>query len=137
MKKGIAFLKRATELERKINTAMRRMELCKSMSQRITPSLGDHVSHTRNVKANEEAMIRAIEAEEELKHLTAQYEKVVSEILAMLSRMGNPAHEKILEDHYLKRESFETIASKGRVSVSCIYKRHSRAREELETLLPP
>ena len=47
---------RAAELERKINTAMRKQELCKGMAQRITPSLSsDRVSHTRNITASEDA----------------------------------------------------------------------------------
>ena len=46
---------RAAELERKINTAMRKQELCKGMAQRITPSLSsDRVSHTRNITASED-----------------------------------------------------------------------------------
>lgn len=37
---------RAAELERKINTAMRKQELCKGMAQRITPSLSfPHEEH--------------------------------------------------------------------------------------------
>ena len=44
---------RAAELERKINTATRKQELCKGMAQRITPSLSsDRVSHTRNITAS-------------------------------------------------------------------------------------
>ena len=62
---------RAAELERKINTAMRKQELCKGMAQRITPSLSsDRVSHTRNITASEDAIIRLMEAENEIERLT-------------------------------------------------------------------
>ena len=85
---------RAAELERKINTAMRKQELCKGMAQRITPSLSsDRVSHTRNITASEDAISRLMEA--------------------------------------------ETMAAKEHVTKDCVYKRHSRALDELETLLVP
>ena len=119
---------RAAELERKINTAMRKQELCKGMAQRITPSLSsDRVSHTRNI----------MEAENEIERLTSQYEEIVCEISAVLSSMENPLDEKLLADHYLKHVSFETMAAKEHVTKDCVYKRHSRALDELETLLVP
>lgn len=129
---------RAAELERKINTAMRKQELCKSMAQRITPSLSsDRVSHTRNITASEDAIIRLMETENEIERLTSQYEEIVCEISAVLSSMENPLDEKLLADHYLKHVSFETMAAKENVTRDCVYKRHSRALDELETLLVP
>ena len=87
---------RAAELERKINTAMRKQELCKGMAQRITPSLSsDRVSHTRNITASEDAIIRLMEAENEIERLTSQYEEIVCEISAVLSSMENPLDEKL------------------------------------------
>ena len=129
---------RAAKLERKINTAMRKLDLCKSMAQHITPSLSsDHVSHTRNVMASEDAIIRLMEAEEEIKRLTSQYGEIVCEIFAVLSSMENPLDEKLLADHYLRHVSFESMAAKEHVTRDCVYKRHSRALDELETLLVP
>ena len=125
---------RAAELERKINTAMRKQELCKGMAQRIS---SDRVSHTRNITASEDAIIRLMEAENEIERLTSQYEEIVCEISAVLSSMENPLDEKLLADHYLKHVSFETMAAKEHVTKDCVYKRHSRALDELETLLVP
>lgn len=77
---------RAAELERKINTAMRKQELCKGMAQRITPSLSsDRVSHTRNITASEDAIIRLMEAENEIERLTSQCQTLHSAINAALS----------------------------------------------------
>lgn len=129
---------RAAELERKINTAMHKLDLCKSMTQHITPSLSsDQVSHTRNVTASEDAIIRLMEAEEEIKRLTSQYGEIVCEIFAVLSSMENPLDEKLLADHYLRHVSFESMAAKEHVTRDCVYKRHSRALDELEMLLVP
>ena len=111
---------RAAELERKINTAMRKQELCKG-----------------NITASEDAIIRLMEAENEIERLTSQYEEIVCEISAVLSSMENPLDEKLLADHYLKHVSFETMAAKEHVTKDCVYKRHSRALDELETLLVP
>lgn len=36
-----------------------------------------------------------------------------------------------------KHVSFETMAAKEHVTKDCVYKRHSRALDELETLLVP
>ena len=61
MRRGKAFLLRARKIEQKTDAALQKVELYRSMTERITAKLQkDSVSHSRNVTANENAIIRYI-----------------------------------------------------------------------------
>ena len=136
MRRGKEFLLRAEIMERRIDAALRKVELLKSLTQRITAKL-DHeqVSHSRNVSANEDAIIQLMEAEEQLKQLCAEYGVVVSEIMAALASLENRDDERLLSDVFLKHHSLEQIAAREHVTKSCVYKRCDRALDELERII--
>lgn len=136
MRRGKEFLLRAEIMERRIDAALRKVELLKSLTQRITAKL-DHeqVSHSRNVSANEDAIIQLMEAEEQLKQLCAEYGVVVSEIMAALASLENRDDERLLSDVFLKHQSLEQIAEREHVTKSCVYKRCDRALDELERII--
>ena len=136
MRRGKEFLLRAEIMERRIDAALRKVELLKSLTQRITAKL-DHeqVSHSRNVSANEDAIIQLMEAEEQLKQLCAEYGVVVSEIMAALASLENRDDERLLSDVFLKHQPLEQIAAREHVTKSCIYKRCDRALDELEKMI--
>lgn len=74
MRKALEFLKRPQAIEGRIRAALYKVDLCKSMAERITASLGgEQVSHTRNVTANENAIILLTEAHEKLEKLQMEY----------------------------------------------------------------
>ena len=53
------FLERVVLAERRVNAASRKVELYKSMAEKVTSALGgEQVTHTRDVTANENAIIR-------------------------------------------------------------------------------
>ena len=136
MRRGKEFLLRAEIMERRIDAALRKVELFKSLAQRITAKLDqEQVSHSRNVSANEDAIIQLMEAEEQLKQLCAEYGVVVSEIMAALASLENRDDERLLSDVFLKHHSLEQIAAREHVTKSCVYKRCDRALSELERLL--
>ncbi|MGN0243996.1 MAG: hypothetical protein ACI4CT_08050 [Lachnospiraceae bacterium] len=136
MRRGKEFLLRAEIMERRIDAALRKVELLKSLTQRITAKL-DHeqVSHSRNVSANEDAIIQLMEAEEQLKQLCAEYGVVVSEIMAALASLENRDDERLLSDVFLKHQPLEQIAAREHVTKSCVYKRCDRALDALERIL--
>ena len=136
MRRGKEFLLRAENMERRIDAALRKVELFKSLAQRITAKLDQaQVSHSRNVSANEDAIIQLMEAEEQLKQLCAEYSNVVSEITAVLASLENREDERLLSDVFLKHHSLEQIAAREHVTKSCVYKRCDRALDALERIL--
>ena len=136
MRRGKEFLLRAETMERRIDAALRKVELFRSLAQRITTKLDqEQVSHSRNVSANEDAIIQLMEAEEQLKQLCAEYGDVVSEITAVLAALESREDERLLSDIFLKHLSLEQIAAREHVTKSCVYKRCDRALSELERLL--
>ena len=136
MRRGKAFLLHAEDMERRIDAALWKVELLRSMTQRITAKLDqEHISHSRNVSANEDAIIQLMEAEEQLKQLCAEYSNVVSEITAVLAALESREDERLLSDVFLKHQPLEQIAAREHVTKSCVYKRCDRALRELERLL--
>ena len=127
---------RAEIMERRIDAALRKVELFRSLTQRITAKLDqEQFSHSRNVSANEDAIIQLMEAEEQLKQLCAEYGNTVSEITAVLASLESREDERLLSDVFLKHQPLEQIAAREHVTKSCVYKRCDRALRELERLL--
>ena len=136
MRRGKEFLLRAENMERRIDAALRKVELFRSLTERVTAHWGkESVTHSRNVSANEDAIIQLMEAEEQLKQLCAEYGVIVSEITAVLASLESREDERLLSDIFLKHQSLEQIAERGHVTKSCVYKRCDRALSELERLL--
>lgn len=136
MRRGKAFLLRAEIMERRIDAALRKVELFRSLAERVTAHWGkESVSHSRNVSTNEDAIIQLMEAEEQLKQLCAEYGDVVSEITAVLASLESREDERLLSDVFLKHHSLEQIAAREHVTKSCMYKRCDRALDELERII--
>ena len=75
---AIEFFRRIDEVERSVHAAARKVELFKSMAEKITMSLeGEVVSHSPNVHSNEDAIIRLSEAKDDLRNLTDAYTSMV------------------------------------------------------------
>lgn len=136
MRRGKAFLLRARKIEKKTDAALQKVELYRSMTERTAAKLQkDSVSHSRNVTANENAIIRYMEAKEEVRKLSAEYEQVINDILSVLASMENPSHVKLLTELYILNQTVESVAKREHVTLTCLYKRCNRAFIELETLL--
>ena len=136
MRRGKEFLLRAAALERSIDAALRRVELYRSMTERVTVTVGgEYVGHSPNHTANEDAIIRHMEAKEQVKRLQEEYDATVREISAVLEVLENPRDEQLLADVYLKHVPISEIAQREHVTRSCVYKRCNRALAELEMLL--
>ena len=97
MKRGKKFLERANNIESKIDATLRKVELYKSLTQRVSAKLNrDRVSQSSDVTANEKAIIRLMDEEERLKQLYDEYEKIVDEITAVLTKLEDPNDERLL-----------------------------------------
>lgn len=136
MKHGKKFLERANNIESKIDATLRKVELYKSLTQRVSAKLNrDRVSQSSDVTANEKAIIRLMDEEERLKQLYDEYEKIVDEITAVLTKLEDPNDERLLVELYLENQTIHSLAAGEHVTRAGIYKRLERALEEIETLL--
>mgnify|MGYP000466518163 len=136
MKRGKKFLERANNIESKIDATLRKVELYKSLTQRVSAKLNrDRVSQSSDVTANEKAIIRLMDEEERLKQLYDEYEKIVDEITAVLTKLEDPNDERLLVELYLEHQTIHSLAARDHVTRAGIYKRLERALEEIETLL--
>ena len=89
-------------MERSVHAAARKVELFKSMAEKITMSLeGEVVSHSPNVHSNEDAIIRLSEAKDDLRNLTDAYTSMVDMITEKMTRLDDPEEESLLTYHYL------------------------------------
>lgn len=136
MKRGKKFLERANNIESKIDATLRKVELYKSLTQRVSAKLNrDRVSQSSDVTANEKAISRLMEEEERLKQLYDEYEKIVDEITAVLTKLEDPNDERLLVELYLEHQTIHSLAARDHVTRAGIYKRLERALKEIETLL--
>lgn len=136
MKRGKKFLERANNIESKIDATLRKVELYKSLTQRVSAKLNrDRVSQSSDVTANEKAIIRLMDEEERLKQLYDEYEIIVDEITAVLTKLEDPNDERLLVELYLEHQTIHSLAARDHVTRAGIYKRLERALKEIETLL--
>lgn len=136
MKRGKKFLERANNIESKIDATLRKVELYKSLTQRVSAKLNrDRVSQSSDVTANEKAISRLMDEEERLKQLYDEYEKIVDEITAVLTKLEDPNDERLLVELYLEHQTIHSLAARDHVTRAGIYKRLERALKEIETLL--
>ena len=130
------FFKKIHAAERSVESAVRKVEIFKSMAEKITSSLeGETVSHTRNVHSNEDAIIRLAEAKEELARRTEVYTKLVDEISEKMTGLDDPEEEVLLTNHYLKHLSLLAVAREMHRGNSWVYDHHDAAIKKLDKIL--
>jgi len=134
--KAMDYFNKIRDVERNIETALRRVELLKCMAERITSSLeGEVVSRTRNVHSGEDAIIRLVEAKEELQKLNNTYSFMVSIIIEKMSCLEDPEDEKLLTNCYLKHMSQCEASVKMHHHKTWAYRRLDQALKNLDVIL--
>lgn len=134
--KAKEYFDRIRDVERNIDTALRKVELMKCMAERITGSLeGEVVSRTRNVHSGEDAIIKLVEAKEELKQLNNTYAFMISVITEKMGCLEDPEDAKLLTNCYLKHMSLYEASVKMHHHKTWAYRRHDQALENLDVIL--
>ena len=130
---ALEFLNRPAMVEKRLNAALRKVELYKSLTERITVSFGgETVSRTRDMTANETAIIKLMEAKDTVSTLKNEYEAIIDETVAVLSQLEEDYGDAILYMHYLKQMSFKAIGKELHLGHSQVYNHHDLAVSELE-----
>ena len=112
MMNALEFLQQVYMLEQRIETKLRQISILRSLAESVRSFAGDEpVSHTRNVTALEDSVIKIVEQEKELNaeidrlvDLKKEIQDVISEVMDMKLRL-------VLEKRHLCFESWTQIAA--------------------------
>ena len=130
------FLSRIKPIERRLDSAIYKVSLYESMTERVTASMSDeNVGHTHNVSSQENNILCLIEARERVKALELEYQMIVNEMLELFECISNAESEKIMRYYYIKHHSVSDISKMMHISRSTVYRRHDEALEKLEHFL--
>lgn len=118
--------------ERRLTAAEERVAFCRAAAAKASAVLGGEcVSRSRDVTANENAVIRLMEAEQEYAEAEREYGDLRSQVCSLLQRLDDPINAEILKLRYVEHKRMSTIANELHLSRSNAYYRHENALMEL------
>ena len=130
------FLSRAYRLDTRINNRFEQLNRLKQLAGRTTAAYsGEVVSHSRNVHANEDAIIRIIEAEQELNREIDELIAIKDDIKQVIALVADPTCRLLLESRYLCMNRWDEVCGKLEVSRSRVFEIHQTALSMVETVL--
>ena len=130
------FLSRAYRLDTRINNRFEQLNRLKQLAGRTTAAYsGEVVSHSRNVRANEDAIIRIIEAEQELNREIDELIAIKDDIKQVIALVADPTSRLLLESRYLCMNRWDEVCGKLEVSRSRVFELHQTALSMVETVL--
>ena len=122
--------------ERRLTAAEERVVFCRAAAAKASAVLGGEcVSRSRDVTANENAVIRLMEAEQEYAEAEREYGDLRSQVCSLLQRIDDPMNADILKLRYVEHKRMTAIAKELHLSRSSIYSRHEIALSELQGIL--
>ena len=118
--------------ERRLTAAEERVAFCRAAAAKASAVLGGEcVSRSRDVTANENTVIRLMEAEQEYAEAEREYGDLRSQVCSLLQRLDDPINAEILKLRYVEHKRMSTIANELHLSRSNAYYRHENALMEL------
>ena len=122
--------------ERRLTAAEERVVFCRAAAAKSSAVLGGEcVSRSRDVTANENTVIRLMEAEQEYAEAEREYGDLRSQVCSLLQRIDDPMNADILKLRYVEHKRMPAIAKELHLSRSSIYSRHEIALSELQDML--
>ena len=122
--------------ERRLTAAEERVVFCRAAAAKASAVLGGEcVSRSRDVTANENAVIRLMEDEQEYAEADREYGDLRSQVCSLLQRIDDPMNADILKLRYVEHKRMPAIAKELHLSRSSIYSRHEIALSELQDIL--
>ena len=124
------FLGQAYRLDQRINSKLQQIDSLRGLTQKVTQSYDNEVvSRTRNVSSLEDAIIRLMEAEEQLNMQIDQLVDTKIEIGKLIDMVHNESYRLLLEKRYLCFLSWDQIAAEMHYSRRWVLNKHERALE--------
>ena len=133
---AVELFRRIETSERSVATATRKVEVLKSMAERITGSLeGEVVAHSRNVHSFEDSVLRLQDAKDELKRVVNYYSHLFDFITEKMTHLEDQDDEELLTYFYLGHLSLTAVAEKMHRCRAWAYRRHDTAMKNLDLIL--
>ncbi len=130
------FLSRAWHTEQQVQSKLEQIEALKSLACRVTSCIGrEPVAHTRNMTSMQDAIIRVMEAEEELNGRIDELVGIKMEVMQMIDRVQDATLRLILEKRYLSFRTWEQIAMDMGFTVRWTMIRHEEALAAVQELM--
>lgn len=130
------YLIQAKMLDQRINVKLERVSRLRALTQKITASYeGEQVSHSRNVTAMQDTVIRLME---EAESLNADIDRLVDlrrEVTEVLGRVKDTDCHLLLELRYLCFRSWEEISEIMHMHIRTVYKVHGRALQKVDAVI--
>ncbi len=131
------YLSQAYLLEQQVRCKMDQIESLNSLATCVTPRPTDQepVSHSRNVCAMEETVLKIVEATRELdEQIDALVDKKI-ELSHTIAMVQDVEYRLVLERRYLTFSMWEEIAAELHYSVRTVQRLHVKALEEVQYIL--
>lgn len=133
---GKEYMERVMNAERKMNAEIRKAEIFRSLAERVTAAFGGEVvSHSRNVSANEDAIIRVTEVRDRVIELTREYQEIVAETIETLRSVRDRDGETILSSYYIDHVPFSKISKQMHLGRTQVHEHYVAALHELDEML--
>ena len=134
---ALDYLSQAYLLEQQVQSKLAQIESLKSLASYMTarPTDQEPVSHTKNVHAMEDTVLKIMEANQEL---DAQIDALVDkklEIASVISQIRSVTYRLIMEKRYLTFCMFEEIAVDLHFSIRTVQRMHAKALEIVQGIL--
>lgn len=126
----IAWLNRAFYADKKAKAWLAKLEQDRSFAERISKSFSGSGSY-QSGNSTEDALIRLAETERHTQEKLAELVKIREEIMLAIEKIPDDDMQTILMRHYLKYETWETVAQKMHYSVRNIKYKHKAALDKL------
>lgn len=131
-----ALFEKLRHAERRLTAAEERVVFCQAAAAKASAVLGGEcVSRSRDVTANENAVIRLMEAEQEYAEAEREYGDLRNQVCSLFQRLDDPINAEILKLRYVEHKRMTAIAKELHLSRSSIYSRHEIALSELQGIL--
>ena len=130
------YLSRAWWIEQQVQSKLEQIEALRSLASRMTAGFGNEpVSHTRNVTAMQDTIVRIMEAEEELNRRIDELVSMKMEIMQVIDQVQDVILRLILEKRYLSFLSWEQIAVDMGYTVRWTLLRHEEGLQAVQEIL--
>lgn len=130
------YLGQAYRLDQRITSKLQQIDSLRSLTRKVTASYdGEVVSRTRNVHSLEDAIIRLMEAEEEINRQVDELIHLKIDIGETINKVRNESYRLILEKRYLCFLPWDQIASEMHYSRRWMLNKHERSLEVVDRLL--
>lgn len=127
------YLSQAYRLDQRINAKLEQVSLLRQLATKVTNTIDNEVvSHTRNVHSMEDAIMRIMDAENDLNRDIDTLVDLRTDISYRIRQVKSVEYQLLLEYRYILMKGWTEIADLLEREERYIYKLHGRALIEFE-----